>query len=80
MIDGVIGDDGDGGAGRGYQWGPRGGGGRAGGTKKAWLALLEILRAKFRGLESTNQCRNVGKNALSSDPVIPESLKSSDEH
>ena len=37
-----------------------GGGGRvsgAGGKRKAWLALLKVLRAKFTGLESTNQFR-----------------------
>ena len=46
------------------RWGLQGGDSRAGGTRKAWLAFLEIFRAKFTGLESTNQCRNVGKNAL----------------
>ena len=49
----------------------------------AWLAPLEVLRAKFTRLDSTNHCRKtvtLGKNALGSDPVIPKSMKSGNEH
>ena len=29
----------------------------AAGERKAWLALLKVLRAKFTGLQFTKQCR-----------------------
>ena len=57
------------------------GDGRSGGTRNSWLALLEVLRAKFTGFRIHKPVQEqVGKNVLGSDPVIHKGAKSSDEH